>query len=71
MLKGYDTHYIYTDELGNTQFVVERKYDDETKQTKTFYPYSKWKNKIDNSTKWQFWAQPIPRTIYNLTSDCL
>jgi len=67
MLKGYDTHYIYTDELGNTQFVVERKYDDETKQTKTFYPYSKWKNKIDNSTKWQFWAQPIPRTIYNLT----
>ena len=31
-IKGYDTHYIYTDEEGNTEFVVERQYLDESKQ---------------------------------------
>ena len=64
--RNYDTHYRYTDEEGNTAFVVERQYTDETHQEKRFFPHSKWKNKIDNSSKWQSWAMPEPRTIYNL-----
>jgi hypothetical protein len=65
--KGYDTHYIYTDEEGNTAFVVERQYTDETRQEKRFFPYTKWKNKIDNSTRWQSkaYAKKIePSTTY-------
>ena len=64
--RNYDTHYRYTDEEGNTAFLVERQYTDETHQEKRFFPHSKWKNKIDNSSKWQSWAMPEPRTIYNL-----
>ena len=65
--KGYDTHYIYTDKEGNTAFVVERQYTDESKQEKKFIPYSKWKNKIDGSTRWisKHMSQEN-RTIYNL-----
>ena len=65
--KGYDTHYTYTDEEGNTTFIVERQYTDETRQEKRFFPHTKWKNKIDNSTRWQSKAMPEPRTIYNLS----
>jgi hypothetical protein len=64
--RNYDTHYRYTDEEGYTAFIVERQYTDETKQEKRFFPHTKWKNKIDNSEKWQSWAMPEPRTIYNL-----
>jgi len=64
--RNYDTHYRYTDTEGNTAFVVERQYTDETRQEKRFFPYTKWKNKIDNSSKWQSRAMPEPRTIYNL-----
>ena len=64
--RNYDTHYRYTDEEDNTAFVIERQYTDETKQEKRFFPHTKWKNKIDNSSKWQSWAMPEPRTIYNL-----
>ena len=64
--KHYDNHYIYTDEEGYTAFVVERQYKDETKQEKIFFPHSKWKNKIDNSTRWQSKAMPELRYIYNL-----
>lgn len=62
----YDTHYIYTDKDGNTEFVIERKYEDETRQEKYFVPHSKWKNKIDSSTRWISKSMPQPRTIYNL-----
>jgi len=64
--KHFDDFYIYTDEKGNTEFVVERFYVDETRQEKRFFPNTKWKNKIDNSTRWNKWAMPEPRTIYNL-----
>jgi hypothetical protein len=64
--RNYDTHYRYTDAEGNTAFLVERQYTDETHQEKRFFPHTKWKNKIDNSEKWQSWAMPEPRTIYNL-----
>ena len=64
--KGYDNHYIYTDEEGHTAFVVERQYKDETRQEKNFFPYTKCKNKIDSSTRWISKAMPEPRTIYNL-----
>ena len=30
ILQGYETHYIYTDENGNTAFIVARKKDEET-----------------------------------------
>ncbi len=65
--KGYDTHYTYTDEEGNTAFVVERQYTDETKQEKKFISHSKWENKIDGSTKWiSKHMASTGRTIYNL-----
>lgn len=67
--KGYDTHYVYTDEEGNTAFVVERQYSDESRQEKKFIPYSKWKNKIDSSTRWISKHMATEgRTIYNLES---
>ena len=59
--KGYDTHYTYTDEEGNTAFVVERQYTDETKQEKKFISHSKWENKIDGSTKWHIQTHGIYR----------
>ena len=65
--KGYDTHYIYTDEEGNTKFVVERQYLDESKQEKKFVCYSKWKNKLDSSKRWiAKHMSKDKRTIYNL-----
>ena len=65
--KGYDAHYIYTDKEGNTAFVIERQYTDESKQEKKFISHSKWKNKIDGSTRWQSkHMASTGRTIYNL-----
>ena len=59
-------HYI-TDKEGNTAFVIERPYTDESKQEKKFISLSKWKNKIDGSTRWQSkHMASTGRTIYNL-----
>ena len=41
--KGYDKHYIYTDESGNTCFVVERKKKDDG--SKSFALHSKKQHK--------------------------
>jgi hypothetical protein len=64
--KGYDTHYVYTDKSGNTQFVVERQYKDETNKEKRFFQHSKWKDKINNYERWMSRGMPEPRCIYNL-----
>ena len=64
--KGYDTHYRYTDQEGNTAFVVERQYIDETKQEKKFILHSKWKNVVNGQKKWIAKKAPEPRHIYNL-----
>ena len=37
MAKGYNTHYHYTDEEGNTSFIVEKQYTDSTEQKKKIY----------------------------------
>lgn len=58
-------HYVYTDTSGNTQFVVERQYKDETNKEKDFF-HSKWKDKINNYERWIAKSMPQPRCIYNL-----
>ena len=64
--KGYDTHYTYTDQEGNTAFVVEKQYTDSSEQKKKFLLYSKWKNAVNGQQKWIAKKAPEPRLIYNL-----
>jgi hypothetical protein len=66
MAKGYDTHYTYTDEEGNTAFIVEKQYTDDSKQEKKFILHSKWKNVVNSQQKWIAKKAPEPRHIYNL-----
>ena len=37
MAKGYAAHYNYTDEEGNTSFIVEKQYTDSSEQKKKIY----------------------------------
>ena len=62
--KGYENHYVYTDEDGHTAFVVERK----TKEggDKYFTLHSKQRHKGNHSEKWMAKQYPEPRPIYNL-----
>ena len=62
--KGYDKHYIYTDESGNTCFVVERKKKDDG--SKYFSLHSKKQHKSQGYHKWMEAEYPEPRPIYNL-----
>ena len=62
--KGYDKHYIYTDESGNTCFVVERKKKDDG--SKSFALHSKKQHKSQGYHKWMEAEYPEPRPIYNL-----
>ena len=62
---GHQEHYLYTDEKGNTAFVVERRADGETGK-KSFLLHSKWKNKVSGQMRWMAKKFPEPRPIYNL-----
>jgi hypothetical protein len=64
--KGYDTHYHYTDEEGNTAFIVEKQYTDSSEQKKKFILHSKWKNAVNGQQRWMAAKAPEPRCIYNL-----
>ena len=63
--KGYETHYIYTDEMGCTAFVVERQKDEQTGK-KSFFLHSKWLHKSNGQKKWICKHYPEPRFIFNL-----
>ena len=62
--KGYETHYTYTNEDGNTCFVVERK--KKSDGSKTFTLHSKQRHKGNSQTRWAAQKYPQPRPIYNL-----
>ena len=67
--QGYETHYIYKDQKGLTNFVVERKFSETKKNPngkKQFYLHSKWENKISGQKRWMARKVPEPRPIYNL-----
>ena len=66
MAKGYAAHYNYTDEEGNTSFIVEKQYTDSSEQKKKFILHSKWKNAVNGQQKWIAKKAPEPRLIYNL-----
>ena len=63
--KGYEGHWIYSDEEGNTAFVTERRKDEATGK-KSFWLHSKWKNKISGQERWMPQHYPEPRYIFNL-----
>ena len=67
--QGYETHYIYKDQKGLTNFVVERKFSETKKNPngkKQFYLHSKWENKISGQKRWMARKVSEPRPIYNL-----
>ena len=64
--KGYADHYRYTDQEGNTAFIVEKQYTDDSQQEKKFILHSKWKNVVNGQKKWIAKKAPEPRHIYNL-----
>jgi len=64
--KGYADHYRYTDQEGNTAFIVEKQYTDDSQQEKKFILHSKWKNVVNGQQKWIAKKAPEPRHIYNL-----
>ena len=61
--KGYADHYRYTDQEGNTAFIVEKQYTDDSQQEKKFILHSKWKNVVNGQQIWIAKKAPEPRNI--------